>query len=113
MQSIDFKIILPMVTFLVGIAAWSLKGWVTERLVKRRATDQLITLGELDVYCRRKHDSEKIYRESEIKHLRESLEKDLQHNSSRLKKLESVIYGHGGLLKNISESIAVIAKREG
>ena len=113
MQSIDFKIILPMFTFLTGIAAWGLKGWITERLIKRRATDQTVTLGELDVYCRRKHDSEKIYRESEIKHLRELLEKDLQHNSSRLEKLESVISGYGGILKNISKSIEALAKKEG
>ena len=105
MSELEVKIILSAISFLIGIVAWSLKGWISEKIMKRRASDQLISLGELDLYCRRKHDSEKIYREAEIKHLRELLEKDLNFNKERLEKLENAVSKQAGLLNKINENI--------
>lgn len=97
------KIIFYTISFIGGILFWSLKTILTEKTMKRRATDQYVSLGELDVYCRRKHDTDNIIKELELKHLKELLEKDLNANTKRLEKLEKAIGGQVDILTEISE----------
>lgn len=97
------KIIFYVISFMGGIVFWSLRALIVEKTMKRRATDQYVSLGELDVYCRRKHDTDNIIKELELKHLKELLEKDLNANTKRLEKLEKAIGGQVDILTEISE----------
>lgn len=109
----EAKVILSATSFFVGAIVWSLKGWISEKLIKRRASDQLISLGELDIYCRRKHDSDALFREAEIKHLKELLGKDLGFNASKLKSLEASVSILNGLLGDINKEILLGIKKGG
>lgn len=92
-------------SFFGGILFWSLRTLFLEKTMKRRASDQYVSLGELDLYCRRKHDTDKAIRELELKHLREILEKDLKSNTDRLERLERAIDGQSELLTDIGKKV--------
>lgn len=99
------NVVFYVMAFIGGILSWTLRSLFLEKTMKRRAGDQYVSLGELDLYCRRKHDTDKIIKEMEIKHLKELIEKDLTSNTSRLEKLESTVSGLSDTLNDIGKKI--------
>ena len=99
------KLLPYIISFLGGVLFWSLRTLFLEKTMKRRASDQYVSLGELDLYCRRKHDTDKAIRELEITHLKELLGKDLTSNTNRLEKLEAVVSDQSKTLSNVNENL--------
>jgi hypothetical protein len=99
------KILFYAISFLGGILFWSLRSLLLEKTMKRRASDQYVSLGELDLYCRRRHDTDKTMRELEIGHLKELLGKDLTSNTNRLEKLEAMVSDQSKTLSNVNENL--------
>lgn len=106
------KIFLYAISFLGGVLFWSLRSLFLEKTMKRRASDQYVSLGELDLYYRRKNDTDKIIRELEITHLKELLGKDLISNTSRLEKLEATVSDQSKTLSKINDSLIKLLDRE-
>lgn len=106
------KLFFYAVSFLGGILFWSLRSLLLEKTMKRRASDQYVSLGELDLYCRRKHDTDKIVRELEIAHLKELLGKDLTSNTNRLEKLEAIVSDQLKILSTINENVVKFSDRK-
>lgn len=72
----------------LALLAWALKGYIMEKTAKRRATDQSVTLGELQGFCKEKHVQVAKDVNGEIIHVSQMLEKDLEHGRGRFTVLE-------------------------
>lgn len=99
------KVFLYVISFLGGVLFWSLRTLFLEKTMKRRASDQYVSLGELDLYCRRRHDTDKTIRELENTHLKELLGKDLISNTNRLEKLEAIVSDQSKTLCSVNDNI--------
>ena len=99
------KVFFYAISFLGRVLFWSLRSLLLEKTMKRRASDQYVSLGELDLYCRRRHDTDKTMRELEIGHLKELLGKDLISNTNRLEKLEATVSDQSKTLSNVNENL--------
>lgn len=99
------KIFLYLLSFLGGALCWSLRSLLLEKTMKRRASDQYVTLGELDLYRRRERDTDKGFRKLELDHLKELFEKDLSSNTARLSNLEGIIEKQTTILMNLEKKL--------
>lgn len=105
------KFFLYMLSFIGGILFWSLRSLLVEKTMKRRAGDQYVTLGELDLYTRRKCDEEKMIRDLELVHLKELIGKDLISNTQRLEKLEGSVSILSGTLNGVDKKLASLLNK--
>lgn len=105
------KIFLYAISFLGGILFWSLRSLFLEKTMKRRASDQYVSLGELDLYCRRRHDTDKTIRDLETEHLKELLGKDLTSNTRRLEKLEATVSDQSKTLRDVNDNLIKLLDR--
>ncbi len=77
MEDLLFKLII--VVLVSGLALWAVRGLIMERTKKRRATDQFLTVGELHLHCKEQHMLLKQESQKDLVHVRELIEKDLEH----------------------------------
>ena len=77
MEELLFKYILGSVV--IGLAVWAIRSLIMERTKKRRATDQFLTVGELHLHCKEQHMLLKQESQKDLVHVRELIEKDLEH----------------------------------
>ena len=72
----------------IGIAGFAIRGYITERTKKVRASDQYLTVGEIKDRC--KDQKEQIVKEveTEMKHMSEAIEANLERGQERFNKLD-------------------------
>jgi len=75
----------------LALLVWTLKGYIMEKTLKRRATDQAVTLGELQAFCKEKHGQFKEESSVEIGHVAQLIEKELEHGRARFISIETKI----------------------
>jgi len=66
----------------VGIAIWAIKGYINEK------AKRVITLSELDVRCTKCREQIAKERDTEMSHVKELIEKDLEHGRKRFDDIE-------------------------
>lgn len=96
------------------------KAWYDERTKIRKPSEQVITLGELELYCERKHeivdkntekDRERMKEtfHLEVYHLQELVQKDLDHGKERFDTLDKKMEDLGNAVIVISGNVKTIA----
>lgn len=102
------KVLSYLMVFLGGMAVWGIKSFIVERTKKRRADDQVVTLGELKEHCKREQDEKRKRETSEIMHLKEMIGKDLEHDSKRFEGIEKQMSKQSKMLICINKTLALL-----
>ena len=76
-----FKAIIGV--FFLGVTVWAVRGWISAKTEEHKASEQPITLGELDEHCLREHGKMERGLQAEIAHVKELIEKDLEHGGKK------------------------------
>ncbi len=77
----------------IGVAVWAVKGFITTRTAKVMASDQYLSVGELDTRCERYKES--ILKEVgiEMNHIAETIKGDLKRGQERFGKVDEKLDG--------------------
>jgi len=75
----------------LGLLAWALKGLIMERTKKIRASDQYLTLAEIEANCEKEQDKMRKEFCGKIDHAVSLIEKDLEHGQTKFKEISKEI----------------------
>ncbi len=76
-----------------GMMLWSVKGYITEKTRTRRATDQPVTMGEMESHCEKEHLKITEDVTKEITHVKQLVQVDLDHGKKRFDQLDTAVQG--------------------
>ena len=95
-----------LITTLFLFSMWLFRGFIMAKIaniVPRKASDQFITMGELNAHCPTQHGRE-------VGHLKELIETKFDHGSKQFDEIKNWRAKTDETLSGIGKTLAVIAK---
>jgi len=88
----------------LGVTIWAIRGWIEAKTETHKPSDQAVTLDELNKHCIREQVKMEKELKTEIGHVRELIEKDLEHGR---KKFDLLFGGIKEIREDFNSSIKV------
>ncbi len=96
-----------------GLVFWTLRAYLTERTKRTKASEQYMTVEEINVHCGDEHETIGKEWKTEIQHLREIVEKEFGHGSKKFEEIKERFDKHDDLLLEINKTLVKYAKTNG
>ena len=98
---------------LVGLCIWSLKGFISTKTARIKASDQYMTQGEIEDRCLTQHQGIEKDRKMEMNHLKELIETKFDHGAVQFTQIGERQDKTDGTVTKMSETLIRIADKVG